>query len=276
MAQDAPPADHAPGETAVRPYTGHVFLAALALTALVVVAAGWFTDIRHAAHASLLAVAVVALLPLIIVAAFLLLALVGAILGAMGGDGGAELIITGGEEFVVPYYRFLARRRHPVFWGVGLGVLAGGLVLLALIAGVIVPGETKTATALARAQEQLETHYKQKGSFPKPGPQGHLPRSTFDAAAQGPLTDGFGRPLQYQLKGAWKLASWTLRSDGFDAAPNTADDLCVSGSTKLARAADLVGGGVNLIRRLATGEKASTTDRLEGIRALRCRASGAD
>jgi hypothetical protein len=228
--------------------------AASALTAAVVVAGiGWVTDLRDVMHGALISVAVVALLPLVIVAAGLGLALlivtIGVFVAALSGgdtgavaagvDGGAALATLGGE--IAPaYYRFLGRRRHPLFWGPLAGLLLGGLVSLGLIAWRIIPRETATALILANAQTRIETIFDETGRFPEPDAQGHLHASVLngDVDDAAVLKDGFSRPIRYELfeksginlsigshevissKKGWYL----LTSLGFDGKPSR-DDL---------------------------------------------------
>lgn len=248
---------------------GRRFLIAALVAAACVVAAGWLTGLRDVMHAALLAVAVFALLPLLLVGGALLLLLIVAVgmaaAAALGGDGdagdGLEFAgdaIAGGGAWVAPrYYRFLGRQRHPVFWGVPAGALLGGLVLWGLLAIVVVPGESSTVETLAGAQADIERRVRDTGKLPEPS----------DMA----LRDGFGRPLEYKVSGRWKLASYTLTSLGFDGVPS-ADDLCVSGSTRLVRWAEKAADLARRIEELraGTGGGPSVSDRLSGIRALRC------
>jgi hypothetical protein len=230
------------------------FLIALLLTAAAVVILGWTTGIRAAMHATFLVLAVAAFLPFLIILALLLaLVIVSAIVtfpalghGDVGGfDGAGEAIISGGNRFLVgPYYRFLARRRHPVFWGVAGGVLLGALLLLAVIGILIIPGEARTARILLEAQRKIEN-------------RNGFPRSLAECGA--PAIDGFGRPLEYQVAGKWILESYRLSSLGFDGKPGT-DDLCVSGSTRTIKLA-------NAVKELVS-ERAR--DRLAAISALQC------
>ncbi len=144
--------------------------------------------------------------------------------------------------------------------GGAVGALFGALVLWALIAAIVVPRETSTAARLAAARDAIETAYRDTGELPRPDEGGHLRI----ALAGGPVSvvdDGFGRALAYRVSGKWKLASWTLTSAGFDGAPS-ADDLCLSGGTKLMQWVD---------KAAALGAALpSYADRLAQVRALRC------
>ena len=130
-------------------------------------------------HGAFLALAVAALLPFLITLAVLLaITVVGAILlaplavGSHGG--GAEILIdaklpvvrAGNRFLVAPYYRFLARRRHPLFWGTGGGVLLGALLLWALIGAVVLPGEARTTKILIDAKDRIEHAYQDGHGFP--------------------------------------------------------------------------------------------------------------
>jgi hypothetical protein len=117
-------------------------------------------------------------------------------------------------------------------------VLWGALALMRL------PRESDTAETLQRAKLEIERIYQKDGSFPKPE-RGHL---VIDGVT---YEDGFGQPLVYDVTGAWKLATWTLRSHGFDERPGN-DDLCIGGETKL----------------IALAER--TVDKYTGIQSLRC------
>jgi hypothetical protein len=235
---------------------------AAAVTALALVVAGWTSGLRQVMHGALLALATAALLPFALIAgALLVIAAAGLVVASAGALGGAhdlspdhvgwglgEAVVEGGKRLIPRYYRFLARRRHPLFWGVAGGLLVGALLLWALIAVVVVPGEARTARALAAARADVEQSYATSGALPRPDDQGHL-----SIASGGARADGFGRPLQYQVSGRWKLASWKLTSLGFDGRPSS-DDLCVSGSTKL----------------FALADEAGITEHLAGVRALSC------
>jgi hypothetical protein len=220
-----------------------LFALPLAVTAAAIVAAGWLTDLRVVMHGALLAVAVVALWPLVLVGVVLgaLLAItVVASIGAHGHvplHGPGELVVRGGGWLTMRWARFLLRQRHPVVLGIAAGVLAGGLLSWLLIAILIVPGEGRTTAALEAAGKDLEAAYRSDGSFPR------------DFSS----TDGFGRPMRYRISGVWKVASWTLTSDGYDGRPSS-DDLCISGSTPL----------------LQLVEAVTTSSRLASIRALSC------
>jgi hypothetical protein len=126
-------------------------------------------------------------------------------------------------------------------------VLFGGLILGAAIAIVVMPKEADTVALLQEARTKLEAQQQREGSFPEPDGSGHL---VLDGAV---LKDAFDRPVHYRRTGAWKLATFTLRSDGYDGVAG-GDDLCVTGQTKIVRFLE-----------------ATISDRLEGIlKALDC------
>ena len=139
-----------------------LFLATVTTVALLVFAGGWFTGLRHVMHAALLAVAVVAFLPLVMVAAgFAVVAILfaGSLVFSALGDGAVDVstdggLIEGGARAAPGYYRFMAarfvaRRKHPVFWGLPLGILLGGLALWGVLAAYVLPGEATTAETRA-------------------------------------------------------------------------------------------------------------------------------
>jgi hypothetical protein len=239
-------------------------------TSLVVVVVGWMTGLRQMMHATLLGLAVVAFLPFVLIAGGVLIGLAVALLGALiadgdvMGDGVSEALVDGGGELISPYYRFLARQRHPVFWGVFGGVLLGGLLLWAIIAALIVPGEDRTVQTLAEGKAHIERVYEETGKFPVPSES----RLATPESGPGGLQDGFARALRYEVSGKWKLASWKLTSHGFDGEPG-ADDLCVSGSTKIMKWAEFGVAHVKLFQSIASGG-AAPDERLSGIQALQC------
>jgi hypothetical protein len=249
---------------------GRRFLLAVAITASIVVAAGWLTGLRDVMHGALLAVAVAALLPLVIIGAGLVIILGTIVIAAVAAafadvaidpsppiEGGIA-IAEGGARLAPRYYRFLARQRHPVFWGIGAGTLLGGLILWAVLAIAVLPGEARSTESLADAQHAVELHYAQHHAYPRPD-GGHL---IVDGAI---AEDGFGNPLEYRVRGGWRVASWTLRSFGYDGERGTADDLCVSGESPL------VGRVIEAAKLAKLSKHArSLGERLESVAAMRC------
>lgn len=241
---------------------GHKFFAAAVATAVAVVLVGWLTDAREVMHDALISIAVVALLPFAVVAIGLVVALlvtlalslpvalldgdVGDVAGGVVGEAAGELAIEGGGEMLPRYYGFFARQRHPIFWGIPAGVLLGALVLWGALALTRLPRERETAQTLQNAKADIDRYYQRHGLFPEPlGGLLVIGGRTY--------VDGFGNPLRYTVKGAWKLAVWTLRSDGHDEKPSD-DDLCISGESKL----------VELVDR-------TIEDKYDIIQALRCK-----
>lgn len=222
---------------------GHKFFAAAVITAAVLVIGGWFTDAREVMHDALISLAVVALLPLAIIGAFLAAMLVIGLVLALPAaaidaadvplEGAADIAIEGGGHFIPWYYRFFTRQRHPVFWGIPAGILLGALVLWAALALTRLPHERDTAAALQTAKDKVEQVYKDTGSFPAPR-GGHL---VLDGVT---YKDGFDQPFVYDVGGVWKLAHWSLRSYGYDGEKSD-DDLCISGKAKLSLMRDAYG-----------------------------------
>ena len=102
-----------------------------------------------------------------------------------------------------------------------------------ILAFYVIPRERRTLETLLQAQEALEDRYSRTGSYPPRTNDGTMPTTLLgDSNRQGVdmILDGFGR-LHYHLDGAWKLASYTVFSFGFDGRPSD-DDLCVTGGTR--------------------------------------------
>jgi hypothetical protein len=249
------------------------FLVAATVTALAVVFFGWWAvGLRTAMHGALLVVAVFAFLPILIVGALLLAIMIGgfivALLFGLFGHGSeppdiasplGEAVIAGGGRFLIgPYYRFLASRRHPLFWGLSGGVLLGGLLLLALIAVLILPGEARTSRILIDAKDKLDRAYQAGHGFPK---------SLGESGA--PTLDGFGRPLEYRVTGKWMLARYRVASLGYDGKPGGGDDLCVSGSTRTLQWANAAAAWLDVVQQMR-GKEPSVSNRLAAISALKC------
>ncbi len=266
--------------------TGKQWALRFLLTALVtttcVLVVGWFSDIQQIAYGALTSIAIVALLPFAIINVGIAIVVFGvfcAIAAALLGEdatGAAESSSTAGSDLMslggsiaIPYYAFLARRRHPVLWGVPFGVLAGGLALTGLISWWIVPGEMRTATILAECAEKLRQHREEHKDFPAPDTEGRL---VFDAS-EGPVLDGFGRALHYEKDGMWILSSYTLTSFGYDGYPGD-DDLCI-GDESTATAVTRWGAAIaTLIFKREAGEKPLVSDRLRAVLNLKCATSG--
>jgi hypothetical protein len=219
----------------------------IAATAVIMV--GWFTGFREIVRGAVVSVAVFALLPFAIITAGIGLALlllwISLILSLLshGGDVvisgvGEEAIVESGVRMIPGYYRWLATRRHPVFWGVPLGLVLGALTLSWMLALVDVPKEENTAQSLAEVHALIERFYNEKGSYPKPTEAGQLTWAALGQPEKGMLVlDGFARPLEYRVGGAWKVATYRIRSFGYDGRPGGGDDLCASGGTALGKLA---------------------------------------
>jgi hypothetical protein len=248
-----------------------LFLIAMALSALLVPSVGWLTGLRDAMHTALISVALLAFFPFAVIASGILLGLVGfavSMLTSMLGDSGSAVepnigapVVRAGAKLMSPYYRWLASRRHPVFWGLPAGCLVGGIVLWGFIAIWIIPRETVTAESLARIQQLIDRKYSQDGRYPPADPDGQLQYAVLGLSEPGVVVDAFGNPVAYHVAGRWLAASYQLRSYGFDG-KRSGDDLCYAGATKLARVAALL--------PLPGGERATLSDRLGAIREMRC------
>lgn len=245
--------------------------AGVVATTMVILAA--FTDLELVLHRALLGLAVAAFWPFMIVAAgvaaLLIVATIVAVIGMVTGDvitppadaEAGQTLIEAGFAFAGPYYEFLAGIRHPVFWGVPVGILAGCLLLGAYLAAVIYPPEWASVSAMSDGQAYIEQHYDEQGSFPEPNEDGHLV-----LADDGVLTDGFDQPIRYEVEGAWRVATWRLRAAGSDGEFGTANDFCAEGGTELADAVQRAG---ELLERF-TDVEVSRQKQLEGIVEMRC------
>ncbi|MBN1611662.1 MAG: hypothetical protein JW940_33815 [Polyangiaceae bacterium] len=198
----------------------------------------------------MITVCVFALLPFLVIAGLLALVTLSlfaiALLGALV-DADLDTDIDVGMDLtwaVRPYYRWLARHRGSPLLGVPVGLLLGGFLLWAALAVFVLAREARTTERLLQAQAVVENAYREAKRYPPPDGRGHFPvpdavASSFANAlgAQHRLLDAFGRPVRYEVKGRWKLASYRLRSLGFDGVRSD-DDLCVSGQTRLQAMAD--------------------------------------
>lgn len=243
------------------------------VVALTVLALGWFTDLRGTLYHSLLGLTVVALLPFLLLATFLVFGIGASVLFALVPDLGignlaSDALVDGAMEsagvrsFVRRYYRFLERQRHPLFWGTLAGVLLGALLCFAVLALFVLPGDSRTLDALGAASLRIEQAYDRDGAYPRPV-DGTL---VLDDAT---VRDGFGRPLVYAVKDRGPLHSWTLRSLGYDGRDDGADDLCMDGGNRLSRVADAVGRTADAFS--APREKSPRqTEHFAALRAARC------
>lgn len=257
--------------------TAGIVMAAIVVAAMV-------AGVRRIAYGALAALVVAGLWPLLVLlggfAAFMILAV---LVGLAGGDGvgdvglgdASEGAVRGGAKLAAVYYRFLARLRHPVLWGVGAGAVAGTAVVWAILALYVVPRERRTLETLLHVQLALEDEYQRTGAFPRPAADGTLPPALLDDAGKtaAPILDGFGRPILYDLKGVWKLASYMVSSVGFDGHPSD-DDLCLSGGTRAGTWLQRASGPVRALFRVVSVERVRPDLRLQiaAIQASRCSA----
>jgi len=218
-----------------------LFAGAFFVATFAVLGTSWFSGIRETFNVAMGSVLSVAFFPFNLILGLATLVLivvcVGVIASLLAAEAGAALAIDAVGEGVasapaevIPvasYYRWLFSIRHPLFWGTLAGLFAGALILLALIAVLIYPGEAETARILNAAQKRIESTYEATGNYPVPTPEGRLQLDGVD------VLDGFGRPLVYTVTGRWKLKSYGLASSGYDP-QSVEDDMAVSGSMKQA------------------------------------------
>ncbi len=256
-----------------------VFVLSAVVAAIVVIVVAWLTGLREVAHDALLSLLVFAFFPILIVAAaigFLVCFFV--VAGLFGGEMDADVVGDlgegvgeGGFWLARVYYRFFASRKHPVFWGTIAGFTLGILLLWLFIGIFVFPKEMKTAALLTRGQAAIETHYKSKGGYPRPVDarlnMSSLPGNKLPTNESGDVIDSFGQVLDYQVRGRWKLASYRLRSVGFDGSPSR-DDLCVVGRTKLKAGLDAARDIWALAKRLTTD--AAVEEKLGAIHEMDC------
>ncbi len=216
----------------------HQFGVTALAVALLLVGAGWFSGFARVLSWVTGGIFVAALWPVLVIVgglAFMLLLVMVVAIGSEGG-GDPEAISKGGGAVMAvgwglgrPYYRWLARVRHPVFWGVALGAGIAVVVLLFVVGVVIKPGEQRTHVALRDAQDRLVAYFVEQRSLPG-AVEGHLGLHTLDQAAPADalLRDGWGRPLRYESEAVGDSVRYRLRSLGFDGKAG-ADDLCATG-----------------------------------------------
>jgi hypothetical protein len=250
-----------------------------------ILVAAMLAGVRRIAYGALAALVVAGLWPLLILlGAFAALMILAVLVGLVGGEGvgdiglgdASEGAVRGGAKLASSYYRFLARLRHPVLWGAVAGAVAGTAVVWAILALYVVPRERRTLETLLHVQLALEDEYQRTGSFPRPTGEGTVPPALLDEPAGQPATpilDGFGRPILYDLKGLWKLASYTVSSMGFDGHPSD-DDLCLTGGTRAGTWLQRAAGPVRALFRAVSVERVHADLRLQiaAIQASRCSA----
>jgi len=191
-----------------------LFIWTLLLITGVVVSIGWFTDIREAAHQCLLWVFVFAFLPFIIIAfglCILLFSFVLCLVGESSDIGGLEQV-GDGLKILKPYYRFLGKQKHPVFWAIPAGFLTGGLCLLALVYPLIVAKEAKTADLMMELQSALQAYQEEHGTYPRPDEEGRLGLADLGLTGTKPYAeDRFGQSIIYVVGDRLEKASQELK-----------------------------------------------------------------
>jgi len=245
-------------------------LLATMVPAAVVVVIGWFTGAHYFAYRASMSVAAFLFFPFLVVGILLVIGL----FAAFAVPGEVVLLPVLGVYLFKPYYRWLSRRRHPVFWGSWVGVLLGAVVLFGLNYWVILPGDAATAETLLRLETAIENVYDERKRYPEADENGHLRFAELNGVdvpvIDGVVVDGFGRPFEYEMEGRWRAARYRLRSYGYNGKPGGRDDLCLSHATRLARAAEFAAG----VRDLLSPEEEGRIDRLtrswDDIQSLRC------
>lgn len=237
------------------------FAATSLIFAAALVGGGWATSLTTVMYGASLSLLTFAVLPFALIAfgialPFLMAALVvlSAIVGAVGVLFGAPvapadptLILDGATEgfrisrfgmrILEPYYRWLSRTRHPILWGGVVGATLGTGILWALITWLVLPGEARTAKILVATREAVLQRFQKTRQLPAPK-DGQLLYQDLAINAPGPVLDGFGQPLEFDVQ----APSFRLRSRGFDQQPGT-DDLCVTGEVELNRLQQLIRWG---------------------------------
>ncbi len=266
-----------------------IFSLSALIAAALVMTIGWYTDFQQIMYTALITVMIFAFLPVLIIATGLAIilfigvilpAIIGILAGLGNGDVPVDAMAEGTEAgvetigrgfaFIPVYYRFLSQRNHPVFWGIPVGILLGGLLLWGLIGLIIIPGETETVRKLAESQSQIEQYYAEYEDYPLPDENGWLISAALsDSLDKIPVTDGFDRPLLYALTGKWKIKSYTITSLGFDGQPGQ-DDFCLSGATKAAKWVDSTSRFILDFMQSSEPGKSSVKLKLEAVKALRC------
>jgi hypothetical protein len=252
------------------------FLLALFAVCSLVGALGWWSGLRSAFRGMLLALSVATFLPLLLIVAFVVVFLGLSLVAILSGDadatphagdafGAAEGLRAFVRRVLVPYYRLLFVRRHPLFLGALGGLFLGTLLLGALLVIRVLPGEVCTLKRMAAVQSAVEDHYRHRAGYPPPVQAGWVDaRLAADApggwpycsigseAAEGVervVLDGFGRKLRYEVAGRWPLASYRILSLGYDGRDGR-DDLCLSGSSRARAALDRLATAAGAIHDL--------------------------
>jgi len=246
------------------------FLLATLLLAAVIIGVGWFTDAHQFAYRASMSVATFLFFPFVVVGILFVIGLF--VTFVVPGE--VVLLPVLGVYLFKPYYRWLSRRKHPLFWGSLVGVLLGAVVLFGLNYWVILPGDAATATTLLKLETAIAEVYDERKRYPAADENGHLLFADLNGvdvpAIDGVVVDGFGRPFEYEMEGRWRAARYRLRSYGYNGKPGGDDDLCVSHATRLARAAEMAAS----LRDALSSKEEGRIDRLtrswDEIEALRC------
>ena len=147
---------------------GRRFLVAVGISCSLLLAVGWLTGLRDAMHGALVTLAAVAFFPFLVIAAIFAILVIGAIVAGSGDGpdvGGGEGLLVG-FALIPRYYRFLAKQTNAITAGAAAGLALGALVLWAIIAAVIVPGELKTLDAMQGWKKAIEEQRKTSGAYP--------------------------------------------------------------------------------------------------------------
>lgn len=243
-----PPARATPSSAVATVVT---FLLTSLLTAALIGVGGWMTSLSMVLYGASLSLLTFALLPFVLIllgiavpflmAAVVMLSLVASVIGPLLGqavepvepaavvDGamsGIEITSFGGR-IMAPYYRWLTTTRHPALWGGVAGVVVGAGLLWGLITWHVLPGEARTVQILTATRDAVLEQFRATKQLP-PVTGGHLLYKDMGMEIAGPVVDGFGLPLEYDVQ----LPSFRLRSRGFDQRPS-ADDFCLTGEVEL-------------------------------------------
>lgn len=238
------------------------------ISCLIITLIGWFTDIQEIAYGALITTLSIAFLPFVIVlslvaivvGAFVMIIAFAAcalMLSAIAGEGAGldvpldlplgdvgfggigEGFGALGEFLCRVYYPLLFRIKHPAFWGVLLGGLWGGILLIALYFLIIILPEKRTVEVMLDVRHRIETQYEKEKRYPKPNEDGTILWEDVGAQeGRGVILDGFGQPLVFQKEGAWRFAAYSLRSLGRDEMEGGGDDFLIEGATTLKWLAD--------------------------------------
>lgn len=251
---------------------------------------GLLGDIRFTVYTLFISLVVAGFFPFLIIlcviaALMLPFILVGVLVGALfGGELGGELggdfafdafdagnLVPSLNPLVKGYYKLFQRQTHPVFWGVIVGSVVGLMILASFLYLFIVRKETVTLERFASLKVEIEAYYQEHGHLPKPNDQGFLTYEIL-AGEEGtesgsPVLDGFKRPIQYEVAGKWKIASYRLTSLGYEV-DRGEDDLCFSGGTTIV---ELAGKALDWVRFLdGLDDETSVSDRISGLTLFRC------